>query len=160
MGGKDMVKPKSVLNLDLNMNAKERRLKVKLQHLGIGTEIRNKKYYIDIERILANPKEVKKIKGRDAQYSLVIGLLRKYTQNTKLLKDVLTVATKMDAEFGILLGTLMKMSNNKFDGDWLILAREKNSCIINYVNKYWKYLTDNTTLKEMRQAEKDKKKGV
>jgi hypothetical protein len=97
---------------------------------------------LDLNEILKNPKKVREIKEPDIKYCLVSALSSKYTQDSKYLKDVLGVTIEMDAEFGILLGRLMKLGNKSFPTEVQALIRKKDPTAKGFIEKYWKYLTD------------------
>ena len=63
---------------------------------------------IDIDSILKNPKQIKKIEEIDLKYVLIGTLSEKYRKDKKLLSKILPVTEFLEPEFAVLLLRFLK----------------------------------------------------
>lgn len=116
--------------------------------LGIAREFeafRKLHKKINLSEIIKKPEMVKEIKAVDEKYCLVSALSGLYTEEKRKdnkLKDILPVCNAMDPEFGLLLARFLRNGNKYFVTDFKLLARKDDKTIKTFIEKYWKYLSD------------------
>lgn len=92
---------------------------------------------IDIKKVLSNPEKCVLPKETDLLYSLVTTITENYKKNDKVLKSAITVALRLEPEFAILLGKLLKTANTKFKTDVLKIKQFNE-----YAKRYGKYIIE------------------
>lgn len=66
---------------------------------------------IDLDEILKNPESVNEIKQTDLIYSLISGLVNRFTQKPESLNNILKVCGNLSTEFGVLTLKMLKGNN-------------------------------------------------
>jgi disulfide oxidoreductase YuzD len=76
---------------------------------------------LNIDAILKNPLEAKLPSEIDLTYVMVSGILEHYKKDKKLLKPIVQIATRLQAEFAVLMLKLIKVHNPRFVQDVVVL---------------------------------------
>ena len=91
---------------------------------------------VDLDEIIKKPKTIENYRELDMRYSIISGISEKYSQNKKILKNIVEMCNYLEPEFAILLLRLAKGKNT--DSFRREVVKAKNWRKI--ADKYGKYL--------------------